>query len=130
MDNVVSLLLSQGTITLAVAVFVLTFFVRRICEMQWPGLKMAAGENDPAKSYPTKMSEWWNKVILYAIPVVIGALIALFRIPFVFPEDTFETTGGRVVFGVLVGWFSSYLYKIIKAAIGKKAGVTLSDMEG
>lgn len=125
MDNAVNLLLRQGTVALAVAVFIATFFIRRICEMLWPSLRMQAHENDPRKSYLTKMAEWWNKVILYAIPPGVGGLAGLLPVPFVFPPVDFGTVADKVIFGVGVGWFSSFLYKVMRNMLKKTTGVDL-----
>ena len=125
MDNAVNLLLREGTLALGALVFIATFLVRRICETGVPTLKMQAHENDPQASYATTMSMWWNKVILYVIPPALGGLAGIAQIPYVFPDDKFTTMGGRIVFGIVVGWFSSLLYKVIRMAVAKKTGIQL-----
>lgn len=125
MDNAINLLLREGTVALAVAVVIATFFTRRICEMLWPSIRMQAHENDPRKSYATKMAEWWNKVILYAIPPTIGGLLGLLPVPFVFPPQDFATVADKAIFGVGVGWFSSFIYKVMRSLLKKTTGVDL-----
>lgn len=125
MDNAVELLLRQGTVALAIVVVIGTFFTRRIVETAVPNIRQKAHENSPEVTYPTKLSEWWNKVILYAIPPTIGGLLGVLQIPFIFPPEDFSTMGGRVIFGVGVGWFSSFIYKVLKGMISKTTGVEL-----
>lgn len=125
MDNAVDLLLRQGTVALAVVVVIGTFFVRRIVETAVPSIKQKAHENSPEVTYPTKLSEWWNKVILYSVPPGLGGLLGIFSIPFIFSPTDFTTMGGRIIFGVGVGWFSSFIYKVLKKMISKTTGVEL-----
>ena len=125
MDNAIDLLLRQGTVALAIVVVIGTFFARRIVETAVPSIKQQAHENSPQVTYPTKLSEWWNKVILYAIPPFFGGLAGMLQIPFVFPPEQFHTTGGRIIFGIGVGWFSSFIYKVLKNMISKSTGVEL-----
>lgn len=116
--------------SLAVIVVIATFFIRRISEMLWPSIRMKASENDPRKSYETPMAEWWNKVILYAIPPAIGGLIGTMPIPFVFPPESFGTVGDKVIFGVMVGWFASFIYKVLRKMVTKTTGVELPGESG
>ena len=118
--DIISLLTRSGTYILAVAVFVLTFFVRKIVELMWPKLKKQSDANEAGLSYLTPMARWWNEVILYAVPVVIGGLSSV-----VGSEQLYGTLKGQAatMFGMGVGWFSSFLYKTVKRMIAKKSGV-------
>lgn len=127
MDNAIANFLQFGTLVLACAVFILTFFVRRIVETAVPSVKKQADENAKAVTYKTTFARWWNSVILYAIPVVIGSLIGLVNISFIFTGDI-KTISGRMIFGGVVGWFSSFLYKVVRKMIIKKTGVDGSDL--
>jgi hypothetical protein len=117
--DILDLLTRSGTYILAVAVFVLTFFTRRCVEGFWPTLKKQADANAPQITYLTIGARWWNEVVLYAVPVAYGALSAC---------STSSTLYGgldgtsKVMFGASVGWFSSFLYKTLKRAIGAKLG--------
>lgn len=123
MEELTSHILRPGVVAVAVAVVVLTFFVRRIVELIWPLLKKAADANDPGLTYLSKMSVWWNSVILYAIPVVLGGCTAF--IPSDFIHGDIKDLGGRLLFGAGVGWFASFMYKILRKLILKKTGVDI-----
>lgn len=123
MDNALDQLLNFGTLIFAISIVIATFFVRRIVETAWPILRKQADENDPAITYSSTLARWYQTVILYAIPVVAGALIGLIKIPYFFP-DTVQTPAGRLFFGGVVGWFSSAVYKIVKRGLAKR-GVDL-----
>lgn len=124
--DILELLTRSGTYVLAVSVFVATFFTRRGVEILWPSLKKQADANAPAVTYPTPMSRWWNEVILYAIPVVFGVLASFSNSSFLF--ENMDGTA-RALFGGGVGWFSSFLYKMVKRGIKQKMGDSKSDPE-
>lgn len=121
MDNILMQFLTFGAFMLGCATFILTYFIRKTVEISVPSLKKNAHENSKDITYKTKMAEWWNSVILYAIPVVIGCLFGLTRLEVFFSKDT--DLGSCIVVGGVTGWFASYLYKIFNKLIAKKTGV-------
>lgn len=116
MDQAVNKLLSMSSVYLAVAVVIITFLIRRIVETAMPSAK----DRPPT----TTFGRWWQGVILYALPVCFGSLLAV--------GDAFmglnvveggKTMGGQVIYGAIVGWFSSFLYKVFRKALKKKTGI-------
>jgi hypothetical protein len=118
--------LTIGTGILAVTVYIITFFVRRIVETIRPGLKKQADENHPDVTYLTSMSRWWSKVILPAIPVVAGVVLGAFHTPYLFDAPGLTKGAPSMFFGAVVGWFSTMLYKGVRLAIKNKTGVDIS----
>lgn len=126
MDQAISQFFTAGTAILALSVVIITFFIRRIVETAWPSIKKKADENTPQITYATGFARWWNQVILYAIPVIVGAGIGLFDVPYLFSvEGVGGTASSRLFFGGCVGWMSSYLYKIIRLTLKQKTGVDI-----
>lgn len=124
MDEAVSQLLSYKTVILMVAVTIGTFFIRRIVETAFPKVKQAAPETAHAVTYTNKAAEWWNKVILYLIPVLVGAGLAL-TIKDLVSLEGFTTKGSLAMYGSICGWFSATGYKILRQTIKKKTGIEL-----
>ncbi len=116
MEELTSHILRPGVVAVAVAVVVITFFVRTIVQVKWPHLK----QTDP---YVTTFSKWWNSVILYAIPVLFGAATAFIDSDFI--HGDIKDLGGRILFQAGVGWFASFMYKILRKLILKKTGVDI-----
>lgn len=112
--DILDLLLRPGTYVLGIAIYVVTRLTRRGVELKWPSLKKQADANDPALSYLTPMSRWWNEVILYAVPVVLGGLASLVPSQFLF--EGFDGAA-KSMYGAGVGWFSGFLYKALKKAV-------------
>ena len=123
MEETTSQILRSGTVAVAVAAFVFTFFVRRILETRWPHLMKSQNGNEPP--YRTSLAMWWNKVILYLLPVLFGAATAFIDSDFL--HGSIKDFGGRLLFQGGVGWFSSFLYKILKQVIQSKLGVDIQD---
>lgn len=120
MDQVIAGLLSYHTVILMVAVYIVTFIVRRSVEAAFPFAKKASKETAPSRSYLTLFAVWWNQVLLYLIPVVVGIGLAFI------PEFRAAGLGlgGTAIYGLLVGWFSSFMYKIFwKTLKARTAGL-------
>lgn len=116
MEEITSQVLRAGTFSVAVAVVVTTFFVRRIVETVKPGLKNV-------EPYASTFAMWWNSVIMYAIPVVLGGATAFINSDFL--HGDIKDFGGRLLFQGGVGWFASFLYKILRKVILSKTGVDI-----
>lgn len=125
MDEAIAQLMSLGTIVLGVSVYIGVALIRRLVETQWPGLKQKAPEDDKEVTYGSVGARWYNKVVLYFLPPVLGGVVGLFEVPFIFGE-TITSMGGRIFFGIVVGWFSSLLYKVLTGGIEKQTGVKVS----
>lgn len=116
MDQAVTKLLSMGAVYLALATVIITFFIRRIVETALPSAK---------KSPPqTTFARWWQSVILYGLPVVTGALLSVGEATAGFSVvEGGNTLGGQIIFGMIVGWFSGFLYKVFRKTLKKKTGI-------
>jgi mannose/fructose/N-acetylgalactosamine-specific phosphotransferase system component IIC len=123
MEEITTQLLRPGTFAVAVAVVVVTFFLRRIVETLWPTLKKQAPETAPEVTYLSNVAMWWNTVVLYAVPVLLGVLIGLINSDFL--HGDIKDVGGRILFQAGVGWFAGFLYKILRKIILKKTGVDI-----
>jgi len=116
-----------GTAILGVLVVIAVTLLRKALETAVPKLKQKADEDAKEVTYGNGWARWYNKVFLYFIPVIFGGLAGLVDAPTLFGE--IKTMSGRILFGIVIGWFSRDLYKFVRAAISsfaKKSGV---DME-
>lgn len=121
--DIVDLLTRPGTYVLGVAIFILTFMFRRIVESAQPKWKKQADANDPKSTYLTTWSRWWNEVILYILPVSFGIASGFIKSDFFFAG--IGDKGGRLIFGAIVGWFSSFLYKLLRKVARQRLGVDI-----
>lgn len=111
--------LGWHTLIFGLVCWILTFFTRRILENIYPSIKKQTDANAPGVSYKTTFSRWWNEVILYAMPAVWGGICAVAAVQYPFPQGI-SSVSGRLFFGVVVGFFSSFLYKVVKKVALKR----------
>jgi len=121
--DIVGLLTRPGTYVLGVALFAAVFMIRRIAETAFPKLKKQADANAPKTTYLTAFARWWNEVILYFLPVALGLGCGFIKSDFFFAG--IGDKGGRLIFGAMVGWFSSFLYKLLRKVVKQKMGIDL-----
>jgi hypothetical protein len=119
MDQALTNFVSWHTLVFGLLCWVLTFLTRRIVETAMPTLKKAADANHPEATYKTTFSRWWNEVILYVLPVAWGSVAATAATFYPFPEGI-SSFSSRLIFGVVVGFFSGFIYKILKKIVLKR----------
>lgn len=121
--DIIGLLTRPGTYVLGIFIFILTFFSRKIIESINPSLKKVADVNDPSVTYLTTASRWWNEVVLYVLPVIYGMAAGWLKSDFFF--NGIGDKGGKVMFGAVVGWFASFLYKLLRKLVKQKLGLDI-----
>jgi len=125
MDAGITQFFTPGTVILSFAVVILTFFVRRTLETSFPSLRKQCDENHPKPSYLSGWARWWNQVLLYLIPVLLGVGMALWNIKYLFAIEGLEDLDARLVFGGVIGWLSSFIYKIVRMLVKQRVGVDI-----
>lgn len=95
-------------------VFALSLGVRRVVEVAYP---------------KAKVSLWWTDVILPGVPILLGALIGLVAKKFPFPAPI-AVLSGRLLYGVVAGFLSGWVYRMVRGALKAKSGVELPDPPG
>lgn len=121
MDDLLGMIFRPGTLVLAVVIYASTHILRRVVETARPDLRRQATEMDKAAMYGSRLAMWWNEVVLYTLPVIVGALFAMKPSPFLFGEEL--PTKDRALLACGVGWFSGTVYKAIRKALLAKAGL-------
>lgn len=122
--DIIALLTRSGTYTLSLAVFIITWIVRKTVENIWPNLQKQGDANAAKITYCTRMSRWWNEVLLYIIPVAIGGLFGLcVNSTFLFGDINQMST--KVTLGGVVGWLASFMYKVLRKVVKQRLGVDI-----
>lgn len=120
MDEIVSQISITGLFAIVVACITIPSIIRRIVETAWPSV--VSLKKDGHEVFPNGMSRWWNKVILYALPVLVGTLLGLVKSEFLFGAHI-TTRAGRMFYGMQLGFLSGFLFKILCQLILIKTGV-------
>ncbi len=107
------------TFFLAVSINILMLVLRRVVQLWLPTL---------APETPRTLAQnVWERVILPTLPAALGAVFCL-----LVPESSFAYPAvvvgrmSRVLYGVGTGWFSSYLYVVLKFLLKKEWGIDVA----
>ena len=130
MDQILNQVMRPGTLVLAVAIFIATFFTRRVVELLRPNWKRKASEMEAKAMYGGMAAMWWNEIGLPAVPVVYGILTGLSHSEFLHGPLSTEKVLARLMWGGGIGWFSSILYKSVRKAILSKTGIDIQPTSG
>jgi hypothetical protein len=130
MDEAVGNLFGVGALVLGLVAWVGTFLIRRIVETAVPSARKRADANAPGITYLTPFSRWWNEVILYALPALVGGSCSGARVGDMVGPAVAQTHSGRIFFGIIVGFFSGFIYKVAAKLLKKSTGVDLEPERG
>ena len=100
----------------ALAVFILTHFLRKMLEALFPSIRK-----------DTPLTTWqrvWDLVLLPSLPVFVGVLLGVLVKTWPWPPGI-ATPGARALLGAVVGFFSTWFYRILKAVIQERFKVDL-----
>jgi len=87
-----------------------TFFVRRILEWIWPILITRS---------------FYRERFLPLFPLVLGAISALFSQHFHYPEGVGERPFTRILYGLVLGGSSGWVFKIVRSKVKSTYGVDI-----
>lgn len=119
MEQALTSFFGWHTLIFGLMCWILTFLTRRVVETAIPTLKKGTDANNGGTTYQTTLARWWQEVFLYVLPVAWGSLSASVATMYPFPEGV-SSFSARLFFGIVVGFFSGFLYKILKKVILKK----------
>lgn len=104
-----SVIFNVQTVYLCLAIYVITYLVRRLFEGTW-SILIQQGE---VKSN----SIWgrvWNEVVVPILPILIGGTLSFAVKTFVWPDFAVKTKLARVLYGCICGLFSAFIYNRIR----------------
>lgn len=113
------------TFLLAVGINIVILLLRRVIQLKWPALS----PHTPR----TLVQNIWERVVLPTLPALLGALFCLLApaatetnpVGFSYPAVVVGSWS-RVLYGIGVGWFSGYLYTVMKFLMKKEWGLDVN----
>lgn len=112
-------LLSFSTLGFAVMLTIVTVIFRRAMEVTWPTLS--------TKTPTTVAERVWEGFVLPFTPAFLGAFLALVLRSYPLPVIATVSWSSRVVFGLVIGYFSAAIYSGIRFWVKKRWNVPLPD---
>jgi len=119
MEQALTNFLGWHTLIFGLMCWILTFLTRKVVETAIPTAKKVVDANVAGATYKTTFARWWNEVILYVLPVAWGSVTATAATMYPFPQGL-DSFSARLFFGIVVGFFSGFIYKILKKIVLKK----------
>lgn len=115
MDKIFEAFVNVQTILICLAIYVMTFVIRKVVEGAWKD---------------AKEHRLWREVWLPIGPIVNGAALGLMAKTFVWPVVVHNSLSGRIMYGAICGVFSALVYSRIRSwaqsAPAKKGGKLLA----
>jgi hypothetical protein len=108
-NSLASVIFNVQTIYLCLAIYVVTYLVRRLFEGTW-SILVQQGEIK-------KGSVWgriWGEVVVPVLPIIIGGALSFAAKTFVWPDFAVKTKLARVLYGCICGLFSAFIYNRIR----------------
>lgn len=105
LDTVLKAFFNFQTVIVCLAVYLMTFVIRKVLEGFWPSLKM---------------NRLYREVWLPIGPICNGAFIGMFAKTFVWPAVIGTSLSGRIMYGSICGVFSALLYNRVRSFIQSK----------
>jgi len=112
MDTLISTFATPVTLFICLVAYVLTYFFRRTVEGVWKIAKKGGKPGIPTRIY--------NEVFLPIFPILVGGLMGLMAKTFIWPDITNGSIWGRIFYGALCGFFSSFAYNRVRAWVSSK----------
>lgn len=112
-------LVTLPTALYALGLYVVSFAVRRLSEALFPTLS--------AKTPCSSTERVWEGVVLPTLPAVLGALFAALVKTYPYPEVVSGSPALRVLYGLAIGWFAAWEYKVLKFLLKKKWNIPFPD---
>lgn len=117
-------ILTTPTALLLLALYITSFALRRLVEVVWPTLVTAV----PV----TRGQHLWKDAVLPTLPALLGFLFCITCPPalFTYPKVVVVSWVSRALYGLGLGWFTAWGYRVVKAILQKRWNVPFPDDAG
>lgn len=109
LNSLASTIFNVQTIYLCLAIYVVTYLIRRVIEGTW---SILIQQGDAKKA--SLSSRIWGEVIVPILPIIIGGALSFCAKTFVWPDFAVKTKLARILYGCICGLFSAFIYNRIR----------------
>lgn len=110
------------TIYLCLAIYVLTYLIRRIFEGTW---KVLVQQGEVKKG--SLSVRIWAEVVVPVLPIILGGTLSFAAKTFVWPDYAMKTKLARVIYGCICGLFSAFVYNRIRGWLKSGSSASAGD---
>jgi len=119
MDAGLEALLSWQFLLFCLGIAAITFVIRKIVEF---------AILDNPKMPGNRFSKVWRELLLPIGPVFTGAIVAVLASKYPYPSEI-TSISGRFLFGLVAGFLSGLVYRIISGMLKNKIQITHDDSQ-
>lgn len=123
MDTILQAFLTWQFLFFCLAIGAVVFVIRQVVEYWmengWPLKQWAAANKD---------SRLWRGLLLPILPILLGQVGALLAKQYPYPEG-FNSTSGRVVFGLVAGFTSGLVVRLFRSFLSDKVSEFKSNIQ-
>lgn len=123
-NSLASVIFNVQTIYLCLAIYVVTYLIRRVVEGTW---KILVQQGDAKKGSVT--ARIWAEIVVPVLPIMIGGGLSFAAKTFVWPDFAIKTKLARFLYGCICGLFSAFIYNRIRGWLKSKADVSIGDAD-
>jgi len=122
LNGFISAIFNFQMVYLCLAIYVLTYSIRRLFEGTW---KILVQQGEVKKgALPARI---WAEVIVPILPILIGGALSFAAKTFVWPDYAINTKLARVIYGCICGLFSAFIYNRIRGWLKSGASASVGD---
>lgn len=123
-DALAEAIFNVNTIYICLAVYVVTYFFRRLAEGVWRILIERGVVVEKSL-----LGRIWAEVLLPVFPILVGGLMGFMTKTIIWPSITNGTKLGQILYGSVCGLFSAFVYNRIRGWIKSKPSIGSSSKE-
>jgi len=123
-NSLASSIFNVQTIYLCLAIYVVTYLIRRVIEGTW-SILIQQGE---AKKVSVS-SRIWEEVVVPILPIMIGGGLSFAAKTFVWPDFAIKTKLARFLYGCICGLFSAFIYNRIRGWLKSRSDFSVDEAD-
>ena len=123
-NSLASAIFNVQTVYLCLAIYVVTYLIRRVIEGTW-SILVQQGEAKKV-SIPSRI---WDEIVVPILPILIGGGLSFAAKTFVWPDFAMKTKLARVLYGCICGLFSAFIYNRIRGWLKSKTDVSVGEAD-
>jgi hypothetical protein len=123
-NSLASVIFNVQTIYLCLAIYVLTYLIRRVIEGTW-GILVQQGDLKKG----SVVARIWSEIVVPVLPILIGGGLSFAAKTFVWPDFAIKTKLARFLYGCICGLFSAFIYNRIRGWLKSKADVSVGEAD-
>lgn len=114
-NSLASVIFNVQTLYLCLAIYVVTYLIRKLFEGTWQILIQQGGVKKGSL-----LGRIWAEIVVPVLPILVGGLLSFAAKTFVWPDFAIKTKLARFLYGCICGLFSAFIYNRIRGWLKSK----------